>query len=89
MQKTTEQYVTFARPFSLSNVDEVQPPGTYRIETVEAALEGLTTIAYLRVATTIEIPAIGATSRSRQVVPVSPEELDAALEQDVRTSGSK
>jgi hypothetical protein len=82
MQRSTHRCVTFARPFSLSDLDEIQPAGTYRIETSEVLLNSLSSAAYLRVATTIELPAVGTPSRSRQLVTIDPLELEAALNKD-------
>ena len=33
--RTTTKNVTFRHPFSIRGVDDVQPPGTYAIETAE------------------------------------------------------
>ena len=48
---TSRKTVTFARPFSLSGIDEVQPAGTYTVETDEELLPGLSLPAYRRIAT--------------------------------------
>ena len=74
--------VTFSRPFSLVDVDGIQPAGTYRIQTVEVTLDNLSFLAYRRVSTTIELPGVGAGSARRQVVTIDPLELDAALKRD-------
>lgn len=74
--------VTFSRPFSLADVDGVQPAGTYRVQTVDASLDNLSVLAYRRVSTTIELPAVGAASSRRQVVAIDPLELEAALKGD-------
>jgi hypothetical protein len=74
--------VTFSRPFSLVDVDGIQPAGTYRVQTVEVTLDNLSFLAYRRVSTTIELPSVGAGSSRRQVVTIDPLELDAALKKD-------
>ena len=74
--------VTFSRPFSLVDVDGIQPAGTYRVQTVEVTLDNLSFLAYRRVSTTIELPGVGAGSARRQVVTIDPLELDAALKRD-------
>jgi hypothetical protein len=74
--------VTFSRPFSLLDVDGIQPAGTYRVQTVEVTLDDLSSLAYRRVSTTIELPGVGAGSSRRQVVTIDPLELDAALKKD-------
>ena len=86
MERSTRRCVTFAHPFSLSDLDQVQPAGTYQIETVEELLSGLSAVAYRRVATTIEIPAVGTSSLRRQLVTVDPLELEAALNRDTAST---
>ena len=51
--RTSRKSVTFTQPFSLSGIDEVQPAGTYTVETDEELLPGLSFPAYRRVATLI------------------------------------
>ena len=74
--------VTFSRPFSLGNVDGIQPAGTYRIETLEVTIDNLSFLAYRRVSTTIQLPAVGTASSRRQVVVIDPLELERALQAD-------
>jgi hypothetical protein len=74
--------VTFSRPFSLADVDGIQPAGTYRIQTVDVTLDNLSFLAYRRVSTTIELPAVETAGSRRQVVTIDPLELDAALKKD-------
>lgn len=74
--------VTFSRPFSLLDVDGIQPAGIYRVQTVEVTLDNLSLRAYRRVSTTIELPSVGAGGSRRQVVSIDPVELDAALKRD-------
>ena len=59
--------VTFDRPFSLSAVDGVQPAGTYAVEIDEELMDGLSMLAYGRVATTIYLPLLhGGTAPCRR-----------------------
>jgi hypothetical protein len=74
--------VAFSRPFSLADVDGIQPAGTYRIQTVDVTLDNLSFLAYRRVSTTIELPAVGTGGSRRQVVAIDPLELEAALKRD-------
>ena len=39
--RTTKKTVTFAKPFTLSPLDEVLEPGDYDVETDEELLDGL------------------------------------------------
>ena len=56
--RTTHTTVRFTAPFSLSGVDEIQPPGDYAIAEDEELIDGLSWLAYRRVATFIHLPAI-------------------------------
>ncbi len=82
--RTTESTVTFRRPFTLAAIDGVQPAGTYRIETDEERLEGLSFDAFQRVATMMHLPAMSAPNGRRQVITIDPTELSTALEADGR-----
>jgi hypothetical protein len=84
--RTTRKAVTFDRPFSLSAVDEVQPAGTYTVEVDEELIEGLSFLAYRRVATTIYLPLGPGRAGSLQAIQVDPHELTAGL--DVLPTGS-
>jgi len=76
--RTTHKTVTFARPFHLAGVDGVQPPGTYRVDTDEEQIAGLSFLAFRRVATTIHLGRNGLT----QVYRIDPVDLDAGLLRD-------
>ena len=80
--RTTETTVTFRRPFTLAALDGAQPAGTYRVETDEELLSGLSFDAFQRVATMLHLPAMSAPGGRRQVITVDPAELSAALEAD-------
>ena len=83
---TTFTMITFLRPFSVTDVDGVQPAGTYTVETIDRTLDNLSFIAYRRVSTSILLPAVGAVARQRQVIFIDPLELDAALKRDAQPS---
>ncbi len=76
--RTSCTTVTFTRPFLLKGIDAEQPAGTYRIETEEEALEGLSFLAYRRVSTTIFLPTLPGSAVSGRVVTIDPLELEAA-----------
>ena len=77
--RTTQTSVTFSRPFSLSSVDGPQPAGTYRLETEEEQIDGLSFNAFRRMTMTLFLPADPAPGATRHVVQVDPEELAAML----------
>ncbi len=72
--RTTRENVTFDHPFSLDPVDGMQPAGTYTVEIDEDLIEGLSFLAYRRVATTIYLP-LRRWGGSLQAVRVDPGEL--------------
>jgi len=87
--RTSRQTFTFDRPFTLTAVDEVQPAGTYAVDVDEELVEGLSFLAYRRVATTIYLPVPRQGTGSAQAVSVEPGELAAGSRHDTGpTSGS-
>ena len=80
--RTTETSVTFRRPFRLSSIDGLQPAGTYRLDTEDELIDGLSFNAYRHMATVLHLPADPAPGRTRQVVQVDPRELASALAAD-------
>jgi hypothetical protein len=82
--RTTLTNITFLRPFSLTDIDGVQPAGTYTVETIDTTLDNLSFIAYRRVSTSIMLPAVGVVARQRQVIFIDPLELEAAVKRDAQ-----
>ena len=78
--RTSRKSVTFTQPFSLSGFDEVQPAGTYTVETDEELLPGLSFPAYRRVATLMFLRARG--GAPDEMANIYPLELQAAQERD-------
>jgi hypothetical protein len=73
--RTTNKTVTFTHPFNLSGMDEMQPAGTYTVETDEELLQTSSVPAYRRISTLMRL-----TTRPRgmvltQIVEVNPQEL--------------
>ena len=80
--RSIERTLTFRRPFSLSAVEGPLPSGTYRVITEEEQLEGLSFNAYQRTRTLIFLPANSPPGKAREIIPIDPSELDAALAAD-------
>jgi hypothetical protein len=78
--RTSRKSVTFTRPFSLSGIDEVQPAGTYTVETDEELLPGLSFPAYRRLATLMVLRSRG--GAPVEVANIDPLELQAAQDRD-------
>ena len=76
--RTRRETVTFAQPFRVPEVEGTQPAGAYTVETDEEAIEGLSFLAYRRVATVIFLPVPHGGAGSFQAVPVDPRLLEAA-----------
>jgi hypothetical protein len=76
--RTTRESITFDRPFSLTAMDKLQPAGTYVVDIDEELLEGVSFLAYRRVATTIYLPLVQGNHGSVQAIRVDPQELTAA-----------
>ncbi len=80
--RTHRETLTFAHPFTLSRVDDVQAPGAYTVQTDEELLQGLSFLAYRRVATVIFVPHRHGGPSSLQAITVDPHELADTLERD-------
>jgi hypothetical protein len=81
-ERTTRKTVTFTQPFSLSAIGEVQPAGTYTVETNEEPLQGVSFPAYRRIETLIFLPSRPGGARVERVVNIDPFELEAAQKND-------
>jgi hypothetical protein len=79
--RTTNKTITFHRPFRLEGVDGVLPPADYRVVTDEEILEGLSFVAYHRVATSIFVPA--PFGSAVEMVAIDPSDLEAAQAEDL------
>ncbi len=80
--RTSRETVTFARPFSLRGVDGVQPAGAYVVETEEEPIEGLSFLAYRRVATVMLLPSKADGAAWERIAAIDPRELRAARARD-------
>jgi hypothetical protein len=85
-ERTTRKTVTFTQPFSLSAIGEVQPAGTYTVETNEEPLQGVSFPAYRRIETLIFLPSRPGGARVERVVNIDPFELEAAQRNDASTA---
>lgn len=81
-RRTTQTVVHFSSAFSLPEFDKPQPAGDYHVDHDEETIEGLSWLAWQRIATFIHLPGIGQHSATHQMVSVNSADLDAALEKD-------
>lgn len=80
--RNTETALTFSKAFALSDVDRPLPAGTYRVVYDEEDIPGLSFLAFRRVATMLQVPALSAPGGPTEMFLVNPDELAAALEAD-------
>lgn len=89
-KRTKETVVRFMHPFSIEGIERTLPAGDYRIVTEEEPIEGLSFLAYRRVATAIVLPLYFQRSISEradrfasvEIVPIGPADLARALKRD-------
>ena len=85
--RTTETTVTFTHPFTLPPLDGPQPAGTYRLVTDEEEIQGISFLAFQRVATMLHLPAVSLPDGGHQrIVVIDPEEIAAALQADTQVA---
>ena len=82
--RTTSKTVTFMHPFNLSGTDEVQPAGTYTVETDEELLQTLSLPAYRRISTLMRLPARRTGAMLTQIIEINALELAAVLARDAQ-----
>ena len=80
--RTTHSLVSFSQQFWFHGLDAPQPAGTYRVDDEEEPIDGLSWLAWRRVATYLFLPAIGSESAVQQMVKVERVDLDAAEQHD-------
>jgi hypothetical protein len=78
----TRTTMSFSRPFKLRDLDALQPAGDYLLHTDDELIEGLSRLTYRRVATFLHLPSTSRPQGRAEFLPVSPAELDMALEKD-------
>lgn len=83
--RTTQTVARFTSPFLLPGFDAPQPAGEYRVDQDEELIETATHNAWRRVGAFVHLPALGSRNPTQQMVPVTPADLDAALQKDKET----
>ncbi len=81
--KTTRGVASFRESFSLRNLQGVQPAGDYAVYFEDELVEGLSRVAYRRVATILQTPSLSSAQEQSRLVVVSRTELDAAMMKDM------
>jgi hypothetical protein len=80
--RTTRTIVSFSSPFTLGNLEGLQPAGEYVVVADDELIEGPSQLAYRRVATLFQTPAVYGPKRQIRLVSISQTELDVALMKD-------
>ena len=86
--RTSNETVSFARPFLLKGVDRLLPPGEYRVATDEELIQELSFPVYRRVATMIFVPAESHHSCSVEMVSIDPRDLQEAQDRDAEDTAN-
>jgi hypothetical protein len=80
--RTTQSTVRFSSAVQLPGLDEPLPAGDYLVDQDEETIDDLSRIVWRRTGAFLHIPAIGSGSLTRQMLPIAPADLEAALEKD-------
>jgi hypothetical protein len=87
MIRCTGTNVTFRHAVVLKGADRALPPGTYRVDIEEEPIDGLSFLAYRRLATFIRVPLPGHGGTIENLL-IDPKELDRALERDAQAQAA-
>jgi hypothetical protein len=81
-QRTVHSTITFSRPFLLSGFDEPLQAGTYKIETLEELVEGVSFPVWRRIETLLLLNQQPGQPKLTQVAVIDPVELEEARSRD-------
>lgn len=77
-KRTTSKLVTFGRPFTLSGLDGILPPGSYRVLMEEEMLDALSFVGWRQISCVIVLHRNGGEEHAE----IDPQELREALVRD-------
>ena len=80
--RTTHSVAHFTAPFVLGGLEGKLPAGDYDIDLDEELIDGMSWLAWRRVATFIHLPARTVKSPTSQLIAIDHAELETALRQD-------
>jgi hypothetical protein len=81
-QRTVHTTITFSQPFLLSGFDEPLQAGTYKIETLEELVEGVSFPVWRRIETLLLLNQQPGQPKLTQVAVIDPVELEEARSRD-------
>ncbi|KSV61794.1 hypothetical protein [Sinorhizobium sp. Sb3] len=82
--RTKHRTVHFDQPFWMPDLGEIVSPGDYQVDEDEELIEGISWLAYRRVATFITLPATAANEYRKRLIAIDPEELERLIAVDRR-----
>lgn len=82
MNRTVTTQVSFCRPFRLPGIPDIQPAGSYVVETEEEQLQAVSFMAWRRLDTVIHLPRSPDSPMVARAVIIDPTILEAALALD-------
>lgn len=80
--RTKHRTVHFDQPFCMLDLGEIVAPGDYQVDEDEELIEGISWLAYRRVATFITLPATAANEYRMRLIAIDPEELERLIAVD-------
>ncbi|NVK20150.1 MAG: hypothetical protein HWE30_15740 [Methylocystaceae bacterium] len=80
--RTNSKFVIFKHPFKIGTLAEIQPAGSYKVDTDEELIEGLSFIAYKRVLTVIHLHSKNKVKSLTHALTITAKELKEALQND-------
>ncbi|MGF6174259.1 hypothetical protein [Ensifer sp. 4252] len=80
--RTKHRTVHFSEPFRLPDVEGMLAAGDYEVDDDEELIEGISWLAYHRVATFIKVPATTDNQQCMRMVAIAPDELDRIIAVD-------
>lgn len=78
--RTRRKLLTFSQPFFLRSIDAIVSAGTYKVDTDDELIEGLSFLAYRRAATWIHLPSVTTNTGCSQMILVQQTELEAGYD---------
>lgn len=85
--RTTHSIAHFDSSFMLGGLTAPLPPSDYDVDHDEELIDGISRVAWRRVATFIHLPARGIKALQSQLVAIDHADLEAALERDRQRAG--
>ncbi|SCA56616.1 conserved hypothetical protein [Candidatus Terasakiella magnetica] len=86
--RTSSKFVIFNHPFKIGRLAEIQPAGSYKVDTDEELIEGLSFIAYKRVMTVIHLHSKNKLKSLTRALTITAKELKEALQNDNVANGN-